>query len=134
MQVMSQKLPVFAFLPLRSYGFRFIVQGDFDVPSSREDVDKDSLWNQWLRNEIPALFIEALAALRAHPELEGLQAVCLWLQFVPLEDEVLDFFQPVASSILQKLRAQPCMPCRPTSGKRCSKILSTSIDIKITSY
>ena len=34
--------------------------GDFDVPSSREDVDRDSSWNQWLRNEIPKLFVEAL--------------------------------------------------------------------------
>lgn len=34
--------------------------GDFDVPSSREDVDRDSSWNQWLRNEIHILFLEAL--------------------------------------------------------------------------
>ena len=26
--------------------------GDFDVPSSREDVDRDSMWNQWLVSEI----------------------------------------------------------------------------------
>lgn len=51
--------PVFAFLPLRSYGFRFIIQADFDVPSSREDVDKDSAWNQWLRQEIGSLFVQA---------------------------------------------------------------------------
>ena len=58
-----QKLPpqnVFAYLPLRSYGFRFIIQGDFEVPSSREDVDSDKSWNQWLREEIPQLFIDAL--------------------------------------------------------------------------
>lgn len=59
-----QKLPqqhVFAYLPLRSYGFRFIIQGDFEVPSSREDVDKDKSWNQWLREEIPQLFVDALS-------------------------------------------------------------------------
>ena len=37
-----------------------LISGDFDVPSSREDVDRDSSWNQWLRNEIPTLFIDAL--------------------------------------------------------------------------
>ena len=26
-QVLPQKQPVFAFLPLRSYGFRFVIQG-----------------------------------------------------------------------------------------------------------
>lgn len=109
-QVAPAKQPVFAFLPLRSYGFRFIVQGDFDVPSSREDVDRDSSWNQWLRNEIHKLFVEALSIFRAHPEFSGLESLWAYLQFVPLEDEILDFFKPVATQILQRLRASPCMP------------------------
>ncbi|KAL8608369.1 hypothetical protein ACOMHN_002602 [Nucella lapillus] len=109
-QVAPDKQPVFAFLPLRSYGFRFIVQGDFDVPSSREDVDRDSSWNQWLRNEIHTLFIETFDIFRAHPEFEGFQSLWSYLQFVPLEDEILDFFKPVATQILKKIRATPCMP------------------------
>lgn len=34
--------------------------GDFDVPSSREEVNGDSMWNQWLRSEIAATFVSAL--------------------------------------------------------------------------
>lgn len=34
--------------------------GDFDIPSSREDVDRDSSWNQWLRSNLPQLFMEAM--------------------------------------------------------------------------
>ena len=30
-QVMPEKQPVFAFLPLRSYGFRFVIQGSATV-------------------------------------------------------------------------------------------------------
>lgn len=59
-----QQQQVFAFLPLRSYGFRFILQGDFDLPSSREDVNSDSPWNQWLREEIPPLFMKALDKMK----------------------------------------------------------------------
>ena len=59
-----QQQHVFAFLPLRSYGFRFILQGDFDLPSSREDVNSDSPWNQWLREEIPPLFLNALDKMK----------------------------------------------------------------------
>ena len=55
---------VFAFLPLRSYGFRFIVQGDFDLPSSRECVTSDSSWNQWLREQVPSLFLQAMHEMR----------------------------------------------------------------------
>ena len=59
-----QQQQVFAFLPLRSYGFRFIVQGDFDLPSSRECVTSDSSWNQWLREEIPSLFLKGLEDMK----------------------------------------------------------------------
>jgi hypothetical protein len=54
---------VHAFLPLRSYGFPFVIQGDWDVPSSREAVDASSSWNCWLRAKVPALFLEAMMSL-----------------------------------------------------------------------
>lgn len=42
--------------------------GDFDIPSSREDVDRDSSWNQWLRSNLAQLFMEAMDvfSVRAH--------------------------------------------------------------------
>ena len=115
MHRLPPKQLVFAFLPLRSYGFRFIVQGDFDVPSSREDVDRDSSWNQWLRNEIHTLFLDSLEMFKSHEEFNNIEAVTSFLQFVPMEDEVLDFFKPVASDILKKLKARPCVPTQPNS-------------------
>ena len=54
---------VHAFLPLRSYGFKFILQGDFDVPSSREAVDASSPWNCWLSSRVPELFLEVMMSL-----------------------------------------------------------------------
>ncbi|XP_078082199.1 uncharacterized protein LOC144502066 [Mustelus asterias] len=107
---LPDKQPVFAFLPLRSFGFRFIIQGDFDIPSSREDIDRDSPWNQWLRSEIPQLFLEVMEKFSNHPSFKGLQGLCHFLQFVPLSDEILDFFQPVAGQIIQLLKAKTCLP------------------------
>uniref|UniRef100_A0A3B4U8I9 Wu:fj29h11 n=1 Tax=Seriola dumerili TaxID=41447 RepID=A0A3B4U8I9_SERDU len=105
-----QKQPVFAYLPLRSFGLRFIVQGDFDIPSSREDVDRDSPWNQWLRSEIPQLFLHAMDVFTNHPEFRGLKGLCQFLQFIPLPDEVLDFFKPVAGQIIQLLKGKAFLP------------------------
>ncbi|KAG1335020.1 hypothetical protein COCNU_03G011390 [Cocos nucifera] len=77
--------PVFAFLPLRKYGLKFILQGDFVLPSSREEVDGDSAWNQWLLSEFPDLFIKAeksfsraLAIQEYGPELliQILSSIC----------------------------------------------------------
>ncbi|KAL5988600.1 hypothetical protein ACLOJK_026698 [Asimina triloba] len=46
-----EQQPVFAFLPSRTYGLKFILQGDFVLPSSREEVEGDSAWKQWLLSE-----------------------------------------------------------------------------------
>ncbi|XP_061561757.1 uncharacterized protein wu:fj29h11 isoform X5 [Phycodurus eques] len=119
-----QKQPVFAYLPLRSFGFRFIVQGDFDIPSSREDVDRDSSWNQWLRAEIPQLFLQAMKVFIDHPEFTGLRGLCQFLQFIPLPDEVLDFFKPVASQIIQLLKGKAFLPTVTSDGQVVYKLPS----------
>ena len=65
---------VYAFLPLRSYGFKFVLQGDFQVPSSREAVDAASPFNMWLRENVPALFVDAfLKVIKMASEREGEQ-------------------------------------------------------------
>ncbi|XP_053269146.1 uncharacterized protein wu:fj29h11 [Pleuronectes platessa] len=119
-----QKQPVFAYLPLRSFGFRFIVQGDFDIPSSREDVDRDSFWNQWLRSEIPQLFLQAMDVFSEHPEFRGLNGLCQFLQFIPLPDEVMDFFKPVAGQIIQLLKGKAFLPTLSSEGKVVYKLPS----------
>nr|POE62223.1 hypothetical protein CFP56_39549 [Quercus suber] len=86
--------PVFAFLPLRTYGLKFILQGDFVLPSSREEVDGDSPWNQWLLSEFPVLFVDAqrfFCALLCFRENPG-KAVSAFMSFVPLVLEVHGFF------------------------------------------
>ncbi|XP_076616737.1 uncharacterized protein LOC143339417 isoform X1 [Chaetodon auriga] len=119
-----QTQPVFAYLPLRSFGFRFIIQGDFDIPSSREDVDRDSSWNQWLRSEIPQLFLKAMNVFIDHPEFKGLKGLCQFLQFIPLPDEVFDFFKPVAGQIIQLLKGKPFLPTLSSDGKVVYKLPS----------
>uniref|UniRef100_A0A3B1JM69 Wu:fj29h11 n=1 Tax=Astyanax mexicanus TaxID=7994 RepID=A0A3B1JM69_ASTMX len=114
-KVQPPKQPVFAFLPLRSFGFRFIVQGDFDIPSSREDVDRDSSWNQWLRSEIPQVFLQAMEVFSKHPEFSGLRGLCHFLQFIPQPSEILDFFNPVANQIIQLLKGKPFLPAKEDS-------------------
>jgi hypothetical protein len=57
-----QQQQVYAYLPLRSYGLRFVLQADWLVPSSRESVDADSCWNQALRDEVPGMLLAAMHA------------------------------------------------------------------------
>ncbi|KAL1208319.1 Protein NO VEIN [Cardamine amara subsp. amara] len=103
--------PVFAFLPLRTYGLKFIIQGDFILTSSREDVDEDSPWNQWLLSEFPGLFVGALRSFCSLPSFtQNLgKAVSSYLQLVPLVGEVHGFFSSLPRSILSRLRTTNCL-------------------------
>lgn len=40
----------------------------------------------------------------------GVASIVLLLQFIPLEDEVLDFFKPVSQTILQGIFRKQCIP------------------------
>ncbi|RLO13869.1 hypothetical protein DYB28_003571 [Aphanomyces astaci] len=54
--------PVFAYLPVQSYGFKCILQANFDLPSSREAI-LDNEWNQFLLRQFPRLFVDQLVQL-----------------------------------------------------------------------
>ncbi|CAH9120976.1 unnamed protein product [Cuscuta epithymum] len=103
--------PVFSFLPLRKYGLKFILQGDFILPSSREEVDGNSPWNQWLLSEFPNLFISAeksfcnLPCFRNNPA----KGVAVYMTFVPIIGEVHGFFSCLPQMILSRLRMSKCL-------------------------
>ncbi|XP_042515046.1 protein NO VEIN [Macadamia integrifolia] len=106
-----EQQPVFAFLPLRTYGLKFILQGDFVLPSSREEVDGGSAWNQWLLSEFPHLFVSAemsFCALPCFHESPG-KAVATFMSFVPLDGEVHGFFSHLPRMIISKLRMSNCL-------------------------
>ena len=56
-----------------------------------------------------------------------MDAVALFLQFVPLEGEVLDFFQPLTSQILGLIRGSKCFPTEPDSRKPSSAVTFSSL-------
>ncbi|KAM0899030.1 hypothetical protein ACQ4PT_021575 [Festuca glaucescens] len=111
--------PVFAFLPVRNYGLRFILQGDFVLPSSREEVDADNAWNQWLLSEFPSLFVsaqESFCSLSCFQRCPG-KAVTAIMSFVPLAGEVHGFFCKLPHLILSKLRLTRCMVLEGSSSQ-----------------
>ena len=50
---------LFAFLPVRRVGLRFVCSADWLLVSSREDVH-DCLWNGWLRDRIVEAFAQVV--------------------------------------------------------------------------
>lgn len=103
--------PVFAFLPLRTYGLRFIIQGDFALPSSREEVDASSPWNQWLLSQIPDLFLGAKESFCSLPcfQEKPASAISAYMSYIPLIGEVHGFFSGLPKMIILRLRMSSCL-------------------------
>uniref|UniRef100_A0A2P2K4J6 Uncharacterized protein MANES_03G146000 n=1 Tax=Rhizophora mucronata TaxID=61149 RepID=A0A2P2K4J6_RHIMU len=103
--------PVFAFLPLRTYGLKFIVQGDFILPSSREEVDRNNPWNEWLLTKFPGLFVsseKSFCSLSCFKDNPG-KAVAAYMSFVPLVGEVHGFFFGLPKAIISELQRTACL-------------------------
>ncbi|KAH7258717.1 hypothetical protein B0J15DRAFT_396321 [Fusarium solani] len=67
---------VYAFLPIRSYGFNFLIQADFLLTPNREDLNSSS-WNKTLRNSIPNAFVAAVN------HLKGTSLRYSWPRYIP---------------------------------------------------
>jgi hypothetical protein len=59
---------VYSYLPIRSYGFPFMIQADFLLVSNRQDIHKNKAWNKWLRDQIPFVFYSALQSTKTNKD------------------------------------------------------------------
>lgn len=82
--------PVFSYLPVQPYGFRFILQGDFVLSNGRESITTDSSWNEFLKSHIPTIFLEAVEKAKQSDSPLTIQLV---LDALPSESDVFSFFK-----------------------------------------
>ncbi|KAI1359962.1 hypothetical protein F5Y08DRAFT_349207 [Xylaria arbuscula] len=69
---------VFAFLPLRAMGFKFLMHTDFVTEASRQSIVTTSQRNQYLRKGITECFIAAIQQLCRHSTLQF-----QWMRWLP---------------------------------------------------
>ena len=109
---------VFAFLPIRQMGFKFPIQADFILNSSREEVLTDRPWNQSLREGVAVVFSHAIEVFKKTEAL-GLT----YLKYIPAEGEVADpFFRTVRAAIIGKLTTTACLPSASGVWKQPSEL------------
>ena len=76
---------------------KFLLQADFLLTASREDINGSSRWNQALRDG----FIEAVC--KAANKFNSGPLRYVWPRYLPARPVVSDFFSPLKRSILEKL-------------------------------
>ncbi|KAH7024872.1 uncharacterized protein B0I36DRAFT_434452 [Microdochium trichocladiopsis] len=93
----SESQYIYAFLPIRDYSFTFLIQADFLLSASREEIDDLLPWNRKLRDSITNAFIEAVRCFNGGPLRHA------WPRYLPRDDKVRDFFRPMRKKLLQRL-------------------------------
>ncbi|KAF4446705.1 putative Heterokaryon incompatibility protein [Fusarium austroafricanum] len=94
---------VYAFFPIRDYGFKFILQSDFILTASREDIENGSEWNKALRDQIPLALLKAINQFNQH------DAYTSWLPYVAFDHQRHGFFQDLGQSTLRLLAKEPIL-------------------------
>ncbi|CAF4224734.1 unnamed protein product, partial [Rotaria sp. Silwood2] len=117
---------LFAYLPVRQFGFRFILQADFEIPASRQDILKGNEWNEWLRDEMAQLLPNAYDYFTDLPSIlksisssssyfqtiDSIQAFKYFLKFIPVTNEVDPYFHGFIEHCLTELRTKMKFPTR----------------------
>ncbi|KAL2757677.1 hypothetical protein ACRALDRAFT_1079807 [Sodiomyces alcalophilus JCM 7366] len=109
---------VYAFLPIRDYGFNFLLQADFLLSSSREDIHGDSAWNEALAVAASDAFVKAALSMSSLPEGHPLRYT--WLLFVPRTVPSSQLMRNLRYRTMEKLRASPVIYTRESGGERKS--------------
>ncbi|CAG9234826.1 DUF3883 domain-containing protein [Burkholderia vietnamiensis] len=110
---------VFSFLPIRAFGFRFYIQGDFLLSSSREDIHGERPWNQKLRDSIAPAFVRAIEQFRKAPSIAN-----GYLNYLPKPKEVTAaFFVPVVDQLFAALSETECIPCATGVWRKPSEVM-----------
>lgn len=93
---------VYAFLPIRNYGFKFLIQADFLLTASREEIESTLPWNQRIRNGLA----EAILLSMFHFNDGVLRYT--WPYYLPTMSIAMSgFFEPTIEAILEQIQHSP---------------------------
>lgn len=116
----------FAFLPIREFGFKFYIQADFVLASSREGIHEELDWNKRLRDSISSAFVDAIHEFKQRPELAK-----TYFNYLPTTEDIHDkFFAPVVDNLIKKLKSTECIPVSGGGWKKPADVLLASEKIR----
>jgi hypothetical protein len=90
---------VYAFLPIRNYGFTFLIQADFILTASREDIESTLPWNLRIRDALSEAFLSAMLHFN-----EGVLRYTWPCYLASFSAARTGFFEPVVGATLSQLK------------------------------
>lgn len=115
---------VYAFLPIRNYGFRFLVQADFILTASREDIESTLPWNVSIRDALSEAFLSSMLHFN-----EGVLKY-VWPFYLPsLSIPMSGFFKPTIKNDTKSTWREPSIRivCRQDGATFHSSVCSSRV-------
>jgi len=98
---------LYSYLPIKDVGFRFLIQADFILNSSREDINEAKFWNEWILDKINSSIIKALLSLRYTSYWND------YLNLLPRENDLSDeTFKIRAEDLISLLKKEQLIPVK----------------------
>ncbi|OJJ70249.1 hypothetical protein ASPBRDRAFT_652851 [Aspergillus brasiliensis CBS 101740] len=104
-QPVLESQDVYAVLPVRSYGFTFLLQGDFLLSTSREEISSSREWNRMLCESLPNAFTAAVKEIVTH------RSDFPWFRFLPDIRPEKSFFEQVKHCIPSQVAKERVLLC-----------------------
>ncbi|CAD0089485.1 unnamed protein product [Aureobasidium mustum] len=106
------KQDIYAFLPLCSSGLPFLIQADFLLVASRQEIEADQPWNRHLQREL----VHAL--IQAFHQLNGTRLKYGWPAYLPKEELSFKFCDAMIDKFFARVSNTKILESR--SGELCS--------------
>lgn len=109
---------VFAFLPVQTYGFKFLVHADFLLTASRESLEYHCPWNLALRNGIQDAVVKAICSrFVGLDENEDGEGLCYsWPLYLTRQTSGSEFWDILHKQILGALRSEEILQSRDSAA------------------
>ncbi|KAK6367945.1 hypothetical protein LTS17_010098 [Exophiala oligosperma] len=99
-----ERQKTYAYLPVNSFGFQFIIHADFVLTANRKSIHRDQRWNVFLQKCLPKALSSAFEQLATSPES---QMKFSWPEYLGSLRSIHDsFMEEIANSTIQKLRSR----------------------------
>ncbi|RFU80710.1 hypothetical protein TARUN_1479 [Trichoderma arundinaceum] len=122
---------VFAYLPMKKAGFRFLINSDFVTKADRQDIVTTSDRNIGIRRGIAEAFIQAVLEFCNHPKLQY-----TWMRFLPdrNEHQFDPFWSQLVTLLEEKLKITPILRPRSETSLRLISDLRSLLNSQMDSH
>ncbi|PWA45853.1 DNA binding,ATP binding protein [Artemisia annua] len=103
---------IYSFLPTETVtNFPFVIQADFLLASSRENIMWDNKWNQGILDCVPVAFMNAFTSLIKSTQSAPVSTLSSMFRFLPINESSHPKLNHVRDGIKAKVMNEAIVPC-----------------------